>query len=196
MRGGGHGIGKLVRNSHTPPEADLAMLAARLIFSGKPMPAASTLPFPISKIAAAAPPPDSQDLLSFADVASALGISEADALALAGAGLLRRDEADSCPRRDVEALAERIWRAALPTASDAPGLRLAEAVEATGGGPAIWSAVVAALLEGRLNAFRRRGVFGGPVLAALIVSSAHVVAEVAAEPAFGAPFLWTPTPGR
>jgi hypothetical protein len=97
-------------------------------------------------------------------------------------------------RRIVDDLAERIWRAALPTASNVPGVRLRDAVEA-GGGPEMWPEVIAALLDGRINAFRRRGGFAGPILAALVVSSERVVAELAptSEAAGEAPFIWTPT---
>jgi len=48
-------------------------------------------------------------------------------------------------------------RAALPTASNVPGVRLRDAVKA-GGGPEMWTDAVAALLDGRINALRRRGV--------------------------------------
>jgi len=98
-------------------------------------------------------------------------------------------------RLPIEDFAERLWHAALPTASNAPGVRLRDAVEAAGAGPDIWPAVIAALLDGRVNAFRRRGAFGGPALVALVVSSERVVAELAPAPgeASEAPFIWTPT---
>ncbi len=136
--------------------------------------------------------------MSVLDAANALGISKSGVVALADAGILGAIGTDSAaPRLDAEDLTERIWRAALPTASDSLGVPLRAAVKAAGGHPRLWPAVIAALLDGRLNAFRRRGAFGGPVLAALIVSSERVVAELAPTASGGdAPFIWTPTPDR
>jgi hypothetical protein len=114
---------------------------------------------------------------------------------LANTGLLGTAVAPAqFARAAVEDLAERIWRAALPTASDVPGVRLRDAVEAVGADK--WPALIAALLDGRLNAFRRRGEFGGGVLAALVVSSDCVVADLAPRPEDPreTPFIWTPTP--
>jgi hypothetical protein len=73
-------------------------------------------------------------------------------------------------------------------------VRLRDAVEDAGAD--LWLAVIAAMLAGRLNAFRRRGAFGGGVLAALVVSSERVVADLAPAPEDPreAPFIWTPTP--
>ena len=85
----------------------------------------------------------------------ALGISEAGVVALASAGHFGTSGAGGLLRRDVDDLAERIGRAAL------------------------WPEVIAALLDGHLNAFRRRGAFGGGVLSSLMISSKRVVAELA-----------------
>jgi hypothetical protein len=75
---------------------------------------------------------------------------------LANAGLLGTAVATAqFARAAVVDLAERIWRAALPTASDVPGARLRDTVEAAGADK--WPEVIAALLDGRLNAYRRRG---------------------------------------
>ena len=146
--------------------------------------------------AGASPLHDVDDSMSIADVGDALGISDAGVAALASAGLLGTAVAPAkFARRTIDNLAERLWRAALPTASDVPGVRLRDAVEAVGAGPDIWPEAVAALLDGRINAFRRRSAFAGPVLAALVVSSERVVAELAptSESAGEAPFIWTPT---
>jgi hypothetical protein len=145
--------------------------------------------------AGASPLHDVEEALSIADLSAALGISDAGVAALASAGLLGAVVAPArFARRIVDDLAERIWRAALPTESAVPCVRLRDAVEA-GSGPEMWPEVIAALLDGRINAFRRRGAFGGPVLVALVVSSERVVAEIAPAPGDGseAPFIWTPT---
>jgi hypothetical protein len=65
-----------------------------------------------------------------------------------------------------------------------------------GGGHRKWPGAIAALLDGRLNAFRRREAFGGPILAALVVSSESVMADLAAETESHSesPFIRTPTP--
>ena len=101
---------------------------------------------------------DVDDSMSIADVGDALGISAAGVAALASAGLLGAAAAPGLfARQIIDDLAERLWRAALPTASNVPGVRLRDAVKA-GGGPEMWTDAVAALLDGRINALRRRGV--------------------------------------
>jgi hypothetical protein len=114
---------------------------------------------------------DTGEAMSVADVGAVLGISDAGVLALANAGLLGRDGAEAMfPRTIVDDLTERIWRAALPTSSEAPGMRIRNVVE----NAALWPSVIAALLHGRVNAFRRRASFSGGVLGLLIVSSERV----------------------
>lgn len=128
--------------------------------------------------------------MSVADISGALGVSDAGTCALASAGLLGVAAMPGLfARRSIDDLAERLWHAALPRASDVSGVRLRDAVEAAGVGPDMWPKV------GSLNAFRRRGAFAGPVLAALVVSSERVVAELAptSDDASEAPFIWTPT---
>lgn len=129
--------------------------------------------------------PESDGALK-ADAAGVLGLDEADVLALTQSGLLENG---------VEDLAERIWQAALPAATNAPGVRLRDAVDAAGGSPGIWATVIDALLHGRLNAFRPRGIFGAPVLETLVVSSVEVVADLKTAPSEAeTPFIWTPAP--
>jgi hypothetical protein len=160
------------------------------------MPAISALASDETESGAMAPRIDVADAMSIADVGGLLGITEAGVVAIANAGLLEAGAPGSFSRWSVDDLAERLWRAALPTSSDVAGVRLRDAVEATDAGSDIWPEVIAAVLDGRVNAFRRRGTFGGQVLAALVVSSERVVADLAptSEGAGEAPFIWTPTP--
>ena len=136
------------------------------------------------------------DALPLHAAADVLGITEADVAGLADSGLLKTFVTGGPTlRQEAEHLAERMWQAALPTASTAPGVRLRDAVEAAGDGPRTWPVVIAALLDGRINAFRRRGVFGDTV-AALVVPSERVVRELATSSDAEAPFIWTPTPDQ
>ena len=164
------------------------------------MPAISALASDATEGGAAVwPRTDVADAMSIADVGGVFGISDAGVAALAGAGLLEVAGAPGAfSRWSVDDLAERLWRAALPTSSDVAGVRLCEAVEAAGAGSDRWPTVIAALLDGRINAFRRRGASGVPVVAALVVSSERVVTELAptSDSAGEAPFIWTPTPRR
>ena len=76
-------------------------------------------------------------------------------------------------------------------------MHLCDAVEANCAGPALWPTAIAALLDGRVNAFRRRGAFAGRILAALVDSSERVVLDLMppSEDTGEAPFIWTPTEG-
>ena len=159
------------------------------------MPATSALASDATEGGAVGLRTDASVAMSTADVGAVLGISNAGIVAMARAGLLEAVAPDSFSRWSIGGLAERLWRAALPTSSDFVGVRLRDAVEAVGAGPDVWPEVIAALLDGRINAFRRRGAFGGPVLAALVVSSERVVADLAqtSEGPGETPFIWTPT---
>ena len=138
-------------------------------------------------------------VLSRAEAGEALGISEEGVSGLADAGLLGAAVGRALFAREaVEDFAERVWRAALPTASDTPGVRLRDAVGAAAAGRSAWPVAIAALFDGRLNAFRRRGVFGEHILSSLVVSSESVIADLLpmSEGADAAPFIWTPTTPR
>ena len=113
--------------------------------------------------ALARPVADVDEAMAIGDVAFVLGIPEVAVHALVDKGLFGLAVGDEgFVRPVVDDLAERIWRAALPTGSSVQGVSLADAVEAFGAGNVIWPIVIAALLDGRLNAFRRRGACAGP----------------------------------
>jgi len=149
-------------------------------------------------VAVASPQRDADEAILIVDVAEMLGVSDVGARALANAGLLGSAVTSTVfARAAIEDLAERIYRAALPTTSDALGVHLCDAVEANCAGPALWPTAIAALLDGRVNAFRRRGAFAGRILAALVDSSERVVLDLMppSEDTGEAPFIWTPTEG-
>jgi hypothetical protein len=140
--------------------------------------------------------PAGEATISMDDAADILGIPVDGVVALVEAGLLGEAVMRlRLPLRRVEDFAERLWRSALPTASDARGAGLVEAVNNLGCGPAIWPVVVTALLKGRINAFRCRGHFAGPILSALVVSSGRVVSDLVSSesPSTGTPFIWAPS---
>ena len=149
-------------------------------------------------VAVASPQREADEAIFISDVAEMLGISDAGARALANAGLLGSSVAPTMfARAAIEDLAVRIWRAALPTASAALGVHLCGAVEENCVDPALWPTVIAALLDDRINAFRRRGAFAGRALAALVISSERVVLDLMpmSKDAGEAPFIWTPSTG-
>jgi hypothetical protein len=143
------------------------------------------------------PTPDVDVAMTLADVADVLGISEAGANAIARAGMLGPAiGVDLIGRNAVDALSARIWRVTLPTGSSALGVHLSEVVEACGSENSLWPLVIAALLEGRINAFRRRGVYSERILSSLVVSSDNVISGLtqASRLSDEPPFMWTPTP--
>jgi len=133
--------------------------------------------------------------MSIDDAARALGIPVAGAVALAEAGFFGDcATARRLPTHHFDNLVERLWRSALPAASHAHGVDLIVAMESAGQSSLAWPIVIAALLKGRVTAYRRRGFITGPVLSALVVSSGRAVSEAAVFAALDAdaPFIWMP----
>lgn len=133
--------------------------------------------------------------MSVEDATQVLGIPVAGTIALVEAGILGRTATPlHIPVREIEDFVEQLRRSAIAVASDAPGAGLVAAVEAVCQDPSIWPTVIAALLNGRINPFRRRGGGPGPLLASFVLSSEHLVSDLVTSDSKDGetPFIWMP----